>query len=193
MTSANSTKIKVSSTLFTWSNLISFSRIFVAAPIILLHQNNEQQITWIIGILVVCGLLSDYFDGLIARKTNTISEWGKVLDPFADKFTAFLLLLYTVIIDYIPLWFLIIEIARDLIIVSGSLYIRKLRGKVPMSVMAGKWSVNVLAAYWMSAFFLPDLAWLQHFLLGCTLTLMLFSLIDYLYRFNQIKNGLEFN
>ncbi len=193
MSSPQTANIKVKSSPYTWSNLISFSRIFVAVPIIWLHQANGQQITWLIGFLVFYGIISDYLDGLIARKTGTISEWGKVLDPLADKFTAFLLLLYTVIIDYIPLWFLIIEVARDLIIVSGSLYIRKLRGKVPMSVMSGKWSVNALAAYWMSAFFLPQVAWLQHFWLGCTLALMLFSLIDYLYRFKQIRNGMKFN
>lgn len=193
LSTARSKNIKVKSTPYTWSNLISFSRIFIAAPIILLHQHYGQQVTWVIGLLVAYGLLSDYLDGYIARRTGDISEWGKILDPLADKFTAFLLLLYTVAIGYIPLWFLIVEITRDLVIASGSLYIRKLRGKVPMSVMSGKLSVNVLAAYWISAFFLPDVHWLQHFWLGCTLALMLFSLIDYLYRFKQIKQGKNFS
>ncbi|HLR76979.1 MAG TPA: CDP-alcohol phosphatidyltransferase family protein [Balneolaceae bacterium] len=185
--------MNVRSAFFTWSNLISFSRVFVAIPIIWLHQNNGHHITWGIGMLVLYGIFSDYLDGFIARKTDTISEWGKILDPFADKFTALLLFLYTVMIGYIPLWFLIVEILRDLVIVSGSLFIRKLRGSVPMSVMSGKWSVNALSAYWMSAFFLPNVLWLKQFWLGCTLALMLFSLIDYLHRFKQIKNGLKLN
>lgn len=193
MSSNSCSKVKITSALFTWSNFISFSRIFVAIPVIWLHQTNGQQITWLIGLLVFYGIISDYLDGLIARKTGTISEWGKVLDPFADKFTALLLFVYTVFIGVIPLWFLIVEIARDLIIVAGSLQIKKTKGKVPMSVMSGKWSVNALAAYWMSAFFLPQAFWLHQFWLGCTLALMLFSLIDYLYRFKQIKQGLAFN
>ena len=193
MAVAQSTNIKVKSGLFTWSNLISFSRIFIAVPVVWLHQANGQQITWLIGLLVFYGIISDYLDGMIARKTDTISEWGKILDPFADKFTALLLFVYTVLIGYIPLWFLIVEVLRDVVIASGSLYIKKTKGSTPMSVMSGKWSVNALAAYWMSAFFLPQVAWLQHFWLGCTLALMLFSFIDYLYRFKQIKNGLEFN
>lgn len=181
------------SAIFTWSNLISFSRIFVAIPVIWLHQSNELQITWLIGLLVFYGIISDYLDGMIARRTDTISEWGKILDPFADKFTALLLFVYTVIIGYIPLWFLIVEIARDVVIASGSLYIKKTRGATPMSVMSGKWSVNALSAYWMSAFFLPDLIWFQQFWLGCTLALMFFSFIDYLYLFKQIKTGMAFN
>lgn len=188
----NSPSNNTTSSIFTWSNLISFSRIFVAIPIIWLHQTNSQQITWTIGLLVFYGIISDYLDGLIARKTGTISEWGKVLDPFADKFTALLLFIYTVIIGYIPLWFLVVEIARDIIISAGSLNIRKQHGKVPMSVMSGKWSVNALAAYWMSAFFLPQAQWMHHFWLGCTLTLMFFSLIDYLFRYKKIKHGMGF-
>lgn len=193
MDSDQSTKNNEQSAILTWSNLISFSRIFIAIPIIWLHQANNLQITWLIGIFVFYGIISDYLDGLIARKTDTISEWGVILDPFADKFTAFLLFVYTVIIGYIPLWFLIVEIARDVVIASGSLYIKKIKGSTPMSVMSGKWSVNALSAYWMSAFFLPEVVWFQRFWLGVTLTLMLFSFIDYLYRFVRIQQGAAVN
>ncbi len=191
--STETKKMDIKSTLLTWSNLISFSRIFIALPIIYLHYHNGRQITWLIGGLVIYGIFSDYLDGYVARKTNTISEWGKVLDPLADKITATLLFLYAVVIGYIPLWFLVVEVIRDVIIVSGSLYIKKLRGKVPMAVMSGKWSINALAAYWVSAFFLPEVLWLQHFFMGASLSLMFFSLIDYLHGFKQIKNGIDFN
>lgn len=186
-------KKKVIRTLFTWSNLISFSRVFVAFPIIYLHYINDQQPTWTIGVLVFYGVISDYLDGYIARKTNSISEWGKILDPLADKVSAAVLLIYAVWAGLIPLWFLIIEIIRDLVILSGSLYIQQKHSKVAMAVMSGKWSVNALAAYWMCAFFLPDIMWPQLFFMGCSLTLMLLSFFDYLYRFNQIQKGIEFN
>lgn len=191
--SANIKKVDVKSVVFTWSNLISFSRIFVAVPIIWLHRYNGMQITWLIGALVAYGIISDYLDGYVARKTDTISEWGKILDPLADKISATLLFLYAVVIGYIPLWFLLVEVIRDLIIVSGSLYIMKLRGKAPMAVTSGKWSINVLTAYWMSVFFLPEMLWLQYFLMVGSLAFMLFSLIDYLQRFKQIINGMKFN
>lgn len=149
--------------------------------------------TWAIGALVFYGIISDYLDGVIARKTNTISEWGKILDPVADKLAAFVLFLYAVWAGLIPLWFLIVEVARDLLILSGSLYIKQQHGKVAMAVMSGKWSVNALAAYWMCAFFLPAIAWPQLFFMGLALTLMLLSFFDYLYRFRRIQKGVEFN
>lgn len=186
-------KVKVKQTLFTWSNFISFTRILVALPIIYLHYINGQQITWTISALVVYGILSDYLDGFLARHNNEISEWGKILDPFADKFCAFILFIYVVYLGIIPLWFLILEVIRDIIIMSGSLYIRKLRGKVAMAVMSGKINVNVLGLYWLAAFFYPEATAVHHFLMGASLALMIFSFFDYLHRFNEIRKGAEFN
>ncbi|MBN2730985.1 MAG: CDP-alcohol phosphatidyltransferase family protein [Balneolaceae bacterium] len=186
-------KKKISQAVFTWSNLISFSRIFVAFPIIYLHYQNGMEPTWTIGGLVFYGIISDYLDGYIARKTNSISEWGKILDPVADKVLAFVLFVYAVWGGLIPLWFLLIELARDLLILTGSIYIQRQYGKVAMAVMSGKWSVNALAAYWMCAFFLPDILWPQLFFMGLSLSLMLLSFFDYLYRFIQIQKGVEFN
>lgn len=179
--------------LFTWSNVISVSRILVTFPIIYLHYSNNQKITWIISLLVFYGVISDYLDGFIARWNNEISEWGKILDPVADKFCAFFLFLYTVYIGIIPLWFFILAIVRDAIIMSGSLYIRWLRGKVAMAVMSGKISVNVLGLYWLSEFFYPQAVAVHQMLMGASLAIMFFSFFDYLYRFNEIRKGAEFN
>ncbi|HET6528167.1 MAG TPA: CDP-alcohol phosphatidyltransferase family protein [Balneolaceae bacterium] len=185
--------VEVKQQFFTWSNIISISRIFVAFPIVYLHYINNQQITWVITVLVLYGIFSDYLDGFMARFNNEISEWGKILDPVADKFCALILFLYAVYIGIIPLWFFILEIARDAIIMSGSLYIRKLRGKVAMAVMSGKISVNVLGLYWLSEFFYPDATAVHYYLMGASLALMFFSSFDYLHRFNQIRKGAEFN
>lgn len=186
-------KIEVKQTLYTWSNLISLSRVFIALPVIYIHYNNGQQVTWVVIALIIYGFLSDYLDGYVARKLDEISEWGKTLDPIADKLSAFLLFLYTVYIGLIPLWFLVIEIVRDALILGGSIYIKSKHGKVAMAVMSGKWCVNALAAYWMSAFFFPELINVQYFFMGISLTLMFLSLIDYFQRFLEIQKGAEFN
>lgn len=185
--------VDVKQDLFTWSNFISFTRILIAVPVVYLHYTNGQQITWLITALVLYGIISDYLDGYVARLTNQVSEWGKILDPVADKICAFVLFFYAVYIDIIPLWFFAIEIARDAVIMAGSLYIQQLRGKVAMAVMSGKISVNVLGLYWLSVFFYPDAIAAHQMLMGASLTLMFFSFIDYLHRFNLIRKGVEFN
>lgn len=186
-------KVKVTHHLFTWSNLISFSRVFVAFPICYLHYTGGNAATWPIITLIVYGLLSDYLDGYLARRLDEVSEWGKVLDPVADKLSAFVLFFYTVYMGLVPLWFFLVEVVRDAIILAGSTYLKVKRGKVAMAVMSGKWSVNALAAYWLTAFFFPEQKEVQLFFMGISLCLMFFSLIDYFYRFNEIHQGYDFN
>ncbi|MDX1636974.1 MAG: CDP-alcohol phosphatidyltransferase family protein [Balneolaceae bacterium] len=191
--SVDSQKIVVRNKVFTWSNAISASRTLISLPIIYLHYSSGYQVGWAIVILVIYGLFSDYLDGIIARKTNQVSELGKVLDPIADKLTAFFLFIYSVYIGYIPIWFFLMELGRDLLILSGSIYIKITRGKVAMAVTSGKFAVNGLAAYWMSVFFFPEAEPFHYFFMGNAIALMVFSFFDYLQRFSDILRGAEFN
>ncbi len=186
-------KVKVTGRVFTWSNTISFSRILVAFPIVYLHYLNDLQVNTTIIILIAYGVISDYLDGFIARKTDTISELGKMIDPVADKLCALVLFIYTVWIGWIPLWFLIFAVIRDSMIMLGSYYIKKKYDKVAMAIMSGKISVNVLALYWIAVFFFPDAGGVHMFLMACSLTLMIISWIDYFNRYRLIMSGAEFN
>lgn len=185
--------VQVSGKMLTWSNMISFSRIFVAFPIIYIHYYNNLQVDSIILTLVAYGIISDYLDGLVARKTNTISELGKMIDPVADKLCALVLFMYTVWIGWIPLWFLVFAVIRDSLIMMGSYYIKKKYDKVAMSITSGKISVNVLAFYWIAVFFFPASTSIQMFLMACSVTIMLLSLFDYFNRYRKIMRGAEFN
>lgn len=179
--------------LFTWSNFISFTRIFIALPIIYLHYTGGQQVDLTITLLVVYGIISDYLDGWMARRTGNITELGKAIDPIADKIAAFLLFLYAVHIGLIPLWFFAAAVVRDLLIICGSLYIQWTRGKIAMSVLSGKISVNALALYWIACFFTPEATGVQQFLMGNSIALMVVSFFDYFHRFNEIRTGTDFN
>ncbi|MTI89575.1 MAG: CDP-alcohol phosphatidyltransferase family protein [Balneolaceae bacterium] len=185
--------LEVSGRIFTWSNIISFSRVLIAFPIVFLHYKNDMQINALIIVLIIYGVISDYLDGLVARKTNTISEMGKMIDPIADKLCAVTLFGYTVWIGWIPLWFLTYAIIRDSLIMAGSFYIKKKYNKVAMSITSGKISVNVLALYWLSVFFFPEADKAHMFLLACTVTIMLISLFDYFNRYRKIMAGAKFN
>lgn len=186
-------KVEVTGRFFTWSNMISFSRILVAFPIVYIHYQNDLGVNSTILALVAYGVLSDYLDGFIARKTNTISEIGKMIDPVADKLCALVLFIYTVWIGWIPVWFLLFAMARDISIMLGSYYIKRKYDKVAMAIMSGKISVNVLALYWIAVFFFPEAHSVHLFLMASSLTLMSISWIDYFNRYRLIMSGAEFN
>jgi len=186
-------KIEVSGKLFTVSNFISFSRIFIVIPVVYRHYINGYSVDAIIILLIGYGIISDYLDGFVARKTNTISEIGKMIDPISDKIAAGLLFIYTVVIGWIPFWFLWLFIARDILILIGSSFIKLRYGKVAMSTISGKISVNVISLYWISIFFFRSASLAHAILLWASVAIMLFSFIMYLLRYRNIMNGARFN
>ena len=70
---------------------------------------------WIALLLFFIGSISDALDGYFARTYNWISDFGKNIDPFADKIfilSAFLGLFY-IVPEFIPIWMLIVVLIRD--------------------------------------------------------------------------------
>lgn len=186
-------KVLVRNDIFTWSNLISLTRVLVTLPIIYLHYQNNREISLLVTVLILYGAISDYLDGLVARMRNEISELGKILDPVADKVMAFFLFFYTVWLGWIPLWFFAIGVVRDICIMVGSGYIKSKRGKVAMSTMSGKISVNILAMYWISVFFFREATLVHSVLMAASLAMMAISFVHYFYRYKMILDGAEFN
>ena len=71
-------------------NLITLSRIFLAAIIFLLLTSSDGYLTALI-LFFIAGI-TDYFDGYLARKYNAVSQLGEILDPIADKILILFLL-----------------------------------------------------------------------------------------------------
>ena len=67
--------------------------------------------------------LTDIADGFIARKYNLISNFGKLMDPLADKLTQIATLFSLVYIDIIPVWILIIVLLKEFIMICGASFL----------------------------------------------------------------------
>lgn len=186
-------KVTVSGRMFTISNFISFSRVLIAFPVMYIHYRNDFTVNNYIYGLIGYGIISDYLDGLVARKTNTISELGKMMDPISDKLAAGALFIYTVWLGWVPVWFLVFFIIRDVLILLGSSFIKLKYGKVAMSTLSGKITVNVLAAYWIAVFFFREATRMHELLLWASVIFMAYSLYSYFNRYRKIMRGAEFN
>ena len=82
-------------------NLLSISRLFLVFPLILFLEINRP---FYVFILIIIGGLTDYFDGLIARKFNLKTRLGAILDPLSDKVFYLIPLTFLCKNNFIPFW-----------------------------------------------------------------------------------------
>jgi cardiolipin synthase (CMP-forming) len=165
---------------WTIPNMLSLSRLVLVVPITYLIIV-DGSLLWIFGLVVVA-VATDYFDGRIARWSNTVSEWGKVLDPLADKAAAAMVVMALVIRGSLPLWLLVLILVRDVLIVLGGARLAKKTGQVVMSVMVGKIAVSALALTVLAALLRADppiVTWLVYL----TAALMVISFGIYVVRY----------
>ncbi len=106
-------------------NALTIVRFFLI-PVIVYFILKGQYIAAFIT-LTISGL-TDVLDGCIARKFNFITNFGKLIDPLADKTTQIAVLASLTFKGIIPLWMLLIVFAKEIIMVAGAsfLYGKKL-------------------------------------------------------------------
>ncbi len=70
------------------------------------------------AVVFIAASLTDMLDGKIARKYNLISNFGKIMDPLADKILVVSALVCMVELDWIPGWMLIVILAREFMVMG---------------------------------------------------------------------------
>jgi CDP-diacylglycerol--glycerol-3-phosphate 3-phosphatidyltransferase len=87
--------------------------IIVFIPVVLMDKMITSYIA--LFLFIIAGI-TDWLDGYIARKYNIVSNWGKVMDPLADKIMVVSALICFVQLKIVPAWMVIIIIAREFLI-----------------------------------------------------------------------------
>ncbi|HET6402958.1 MAG TPA: CDP-alcohol phosphatidyltransferase family protein [Candidatus Kapabacteria bacterium] len=133
--------------IFTPSNLISIMRAMFVLPAIfcIVASQQDTRLYFLVAAIFVAAALTDVLDGIIARKTNTVSELGKIVDPLADKIFIGFVVIAMAVYGLIPLWFIGIILGRDLIILAGGWWAKKKLGVVLPSNYPGKIAVITVA------------------------------------------------
>lgn len=112
-------------------NILTMLRFFLI-PFIFIEIMNANYLNAFI-FLTISGI-TDILDGMIARKFNFITDFGKLIDPLADKATQVSVLLALVLNNIIPLWILLVVFLKEVIMIAGASF---LYGKE--LVVSSKW------------------------------------------------------
>ncbi len=135
--------------ILTISNLVSLFRLFLVIPTIYLLSRigEHDKFRVFIIILFFIAYLSDLLDGFLARKFNKITEFGKIIDPLADKVFVIGIILQLYVSGEITSFYFWVILLRDVLILIGGIIVSKTIGKVLPSNLLGKITVASIAFF----------------------------------------------
>lgn len=160
--------------VWTISNILSILRGAMGFPIALLLSRGQMLFA---TILIFLAIISDTLDGMIARRTNQVTNLGKALDPIADKMCILTVLLFLIIEGKIPIQFLVFIGIRDLAIAIMSVYLMNVKDMVVGAVFTGKVSIIFITATMLA--FIYNLTSYQKPLLYATYVALVISFLQY--------------
>ena len=175
-------------------NILTIIR-FLLIPLIIFFALQDNYLATII-VLTISGI-TDILDGYIARKFNFITDFGKLMDPLADKATQLALLTVLTIQNIIPIWIIIIVVIKEFLMISGASFLygkdlvvsSKWYGKlstvlfyiaIVFSLLIPYWNNVLIGKYSLDLFTVPNFATYIYYLAVIS---AIFSLIMYIKAF----------
>lgn len=161
---------------------------FVAA--LLYDGGANQNMRYVAAALFIIASLTDMLDGKIARKYNLVTNFGKFMDPLADKLLVCSALICLVELKELPAWMVIVIISREFII-SGFRLVASDNGVVIAASYWGKFKTTFqMIAVVLLILGIPALSMVTTAVVWIALVLTVISLVDYITKnVNVLKEG----
>ena len=144
---------------------------------LLLNSGENQTYRYIAAAIFIVASLTDMLDGKIARKYNLVTNFGKFMDPLADKLLVCSALICLVDLKQLPAWMVIVIISREFII-SGIVIAASYWGKFKTTFQMI--SVILLIVR------IPALTVLTQICVWTALVLTVISLVDYIAKNHKV-------
>ena len=119
-------------------NKLSIARVLSIPVIAVLLYQDSDACRIAAGFLFILASLTDLLDGHIARKYNLITDFGKFIDPVADKLLVLTTLILLIRCGLMEAWVVILILCRELM-VDGLRMVAVGQGKVIAAGPLGKW------------------------------------------------------
>lgn len=167
------------------ANKITLLRIALIPLLVLFMYLDIQYGFFIAAIIFLFCSVTDALDGYVARKQNTVTIFGKVFDPIADKILVFAALIPLVGMNLFPAWIVIVFIAREFVM-SGFRIVHANYGE---NIIAASW-IGKVKTVMQDTFIImllcqPYLAFLETYyitwiVVGLSIIFTYWSLLDYI-------------
>ncbi len=162
------------------NKLTIFRVILIPFFVVLLLFDITVYDKWIALAIFIVASLTDFLDGYIARKYNLVTNFGKFMDPLADKLLVCSAMICLVELARIPAWVVIVIIAREFII-SGFRLVASDNGVVIAASYWGKFKTTFqIVMICLMIADLEPLSLITQIVMWVALALTVISLVDYL-------------
>ncbi|MCI9345195.1 MAG: CDP-diacylglycerol--glycerol-3-phosphate 3-phosphatidyltransferase [Lachnospiraceae bacterium] len=162
------------------NKLTIFRVILIPFFVVLLLFDITAYDKWIALAIFIVASLTDFLDGYIARKYNLVTNFGKFMDPLADKLLVCSAMICLVELARIPAWVVIVIIAREFII-SGFRLVASDNGVVIAASYWGKFKTTFqIVMICLMIADLEPLILITQIVMWVALALTVISLVDYL-------------
>ena len=184
--------------ILTLANAISISRIFLTIPLVLIFEDIANGMTgqlWQAFVLIIIIVLTDFLDGYVARKAEEITNFGKLIDPVADKVCMMVVLIYLIISYKLPFLIFFLTLAiRDIFLIIIGVYLMFSQEEVFQSNRSGKWFLGISALMMVLFLFknplnIPGYILWTSYLISSLL--FMFSTFEYVRRYLRYFKQLE--
>ena len=168
--------------IMTLANSISISRILLTFPLVYIlniFSVESQDMAYAVWGIILLIVFTDFLDGYVARKTDQITNFGKIIDPVADKICLVVVLTFLIFEYKLPflIFFLLLSF-RDVYLIIIGVYLINVQQEVFQSNWTGKWFLGI-STLMMSAFIFPAPEWARWSLYTISLILMGISTWQY--------------
>ncbi|MEG2770199.1 MAG: CDP-alcohol phosphatidyltransferase family protein [Oscillospiraceae bacterium] len=168
-------------------NILSVIRILLIIPFVVLIFDGYHTIA---GIILLVSALTDILDGVLARQFNWVSDFGKILDPAADKMTQVAVCIVLAIMKPQYIVFFAIMLIKELLMVIASGYLLKKGASPAAAKWFGKAATVVFYFTMILMVIFPNIpATVEIILLGLTTALVVFAFVKYVIMFVKINNA----
>ena len=165
-------------------NKLSVARVLCIPAIVTLLHFPDPACRIAAAALFIIGCLTDFLDGRIARKRNLVTDFGKFIDPVADKLLVLTTLVMLLRNGLMEAWVLILILCRELA-VDGLRMVAVGQGRVIAAGPLGKWKTTFQMVTIVAILLLNKACfatWYTGILTGIAAALTLISAVDYFVR-----------